>query len=209
MVEARRITDPSLLFDITKGLASLGIEANPSDSAPQIQEATFALLQPLANANMLAACRDADSRLVRKSDGTICATSNHEYLNIRPLSKAWRRAVTKVQPISHITFDLTLPKADGGEKSTNDGFQEVYWDTAMPQEGGIAVHTQDVMTLAITLATGTRMRAQGPLRFGVTYNETEGVTLRAMTLLKKQLLALEPEYNSHVKDGESDQNNGE
>jgi hypothetical protein len=71
------------------------------------------------------------------------------------------------------------------------------------------------MTLAVTLATGTRMRADGNLRFGVTYSETEGVSLKAMRLLEKQLLALGAEYKTLVKDGErrdgesGDQDGGE
>jgi hypothetical protein len=72
------------------------------------------------------------------------------------------------------------------------------------------------MTMAVTIATGTRMRADGVLRFGVTYDEAEGVSLRAMKLLEKQLLALGPEYKkTPVKDtehrgGESgDQDDGE
>jgi hypothetical protein len=133
MVETQRITEPSLLSDITTRLSSLSIETSkPSHSGSQIQQAKLVLLQPLANADMLAACRNPDSRLIRKPNGFVCGTSNYEYLDIRPLSVAWRQAVTKVPPISQVTFDLTLPKPEGDEKSTSGAFQKVFWDTAMP-----------------------------------------------------------------------------
>jgi hypothetical protein len=216
MVEAQRITEPRLLSNITTGLSNLSIEATKSShSGSEAQQVKLVLLQPLANIDMLTACRNPDSRLIRKSDGSVCGTSNHEYLDIRPLSLAWRQAVTKVPPISHITFDLTLPRPVEDEKSTSGEFQKVYWDTAVPKEGGLAVGTQDVMTLAITLATGTRMRADGILKFRITYDETEGASLRGVKLLEKQLLALEPEYKVPVKGeehcdrGTGDQDGGE
>jgi hypothetical protein len=118
--------------------------------------------------------------------------------------------VIKAPPISQLTFDLALPKQEGDET-----FEKVYWETAMPRAGGLAVRTQDVMTLAITIATGTRMRADGVLRFGVAYDETEGVSPEARKLLEKQLLALGPEYRTPVRDTEhcdeesSDQDDGE
>jgi hypothetical protein len=133
MVETQRITELSLLSDITTRLSSLSIETSkPSHSGSQIQQAKLVLLQPLANADMLAACRNPDSRLIRKPNGFVCGTSNYEYLDIRALSVAWRQAVTKVPPISQVTFDLTLPKPEGDEKSTSGAFQKVFWDTAMP-----------------------------------------------------------------------------
>jgi hypothetical protein len=85
----------------------------------------------------------------------------------------------------------------------------------MPREGSLAVRTQGVMTLAVTIATGTQMRADGVLKFGVTYDETEGLSLKAMKLLEKQLLALGLEYKTPVQDTEhrdgenSDQDGGE
>jgi hypothetical protein len=213
MDEARRITEPSLLSDITIGLSNLSIETSGPSQLSQIQQATLVLLQPLANADMLATCRNPDSQVVRKPDGSACGTSNHEYLNIKSLSVAWRQAVVKAPPISEITFDLALPKPEEDGKITGNAFKKVYWDTAMPQGGGLAVHTRDVMTLAVTIATGTRMRADGELRFRVTYDESDGVSLRAMKQLEKQLLALGPEYKTPVKhnerrDGESSDQDG-
>jgi hypothetical protein len=70
-------------------------------------------------------------------------------------------------------------------------------------------------TLAVTIATGTQMRADGVLKFGVTYDETEGVSLKGMKLLEKQLLTLGLEYKTLIqdieyRDGEnSDQDGGE
>lgn len=107
--------------------------------------------------------------------------------------------MTKVPPISQLTFDLSLPKEDEKNKGS---FQKIYWDTAMPEEVSLGVHARDVMTLAITIATVMRMRADGDVRFEVTYDETEGVSLKGMTLLKKQLLALAEAKAPVVKDGE-------
>lgn len=72
----------------------------------------------------------------------------------------------------------------------------------MPQEWGVAIRTQDVLTLSVTIATAMRMWAGRDLRFEVTFDETEGVSLWAMTLLRKQLLALGAEYKSRFKDEE-------
>ncbi len=64
--------------------------------------------------------------------------------------------------------------------------------------------TRDMMTLVITIATGTRMRADGEVKFGLVFDEGEGVAETAMKLLKKQLGELEKEYKktTTVQDGE-------
>lgn len=198
MTESQRITEPSSLSDITIGLYSLNIEIpEPSHSESRIQHVKLVLLQPLANADMLAVCRNPGSRFLRNQDGVIVGPSNHEWLNILPLSKAWRQAVTKAAPIPQVTFDLTLPKRDENTST----FQPVYWETSMPEEGGLGLVTRDVMTLVITLATGMRMRANGDLRFELIYNKSDGVRTKAMESLKKQLLAL-AQYKAPVKDGQ-------
>lgn len=203
MVEAERIADPSLLqqSDIVIRLSSLslGTSEPSSESSSQTQHVKLVLLQPLANADMLEACRDPDSRLVCKPNGFVCGVANHEYLDIQPLSKAWRQALTKVPPISQLTFDLALPKKDETSKGS---FQRVYWGTAMPQEESLGVHARDVRILAITIATVMRMRADGDVRFEVTYDETEGVLPGEMAYLKKQLLALAETKAPRVKDGD-------
>ena len=79
------------------------------------------------------------------------------------------------------------------------GFQKLYWDTAVPREGGLAVHTRDVITLIVTIATGIRMRVDGEVRFGLVFDGREGVIGHAMKLLKKQLGALEKEYKKGGK----------
>src|SRR5262249_35821334 len=151
-VEAQRISAPSSPSDVTIGLSSLTIEPPKLEVSTSGSQTKLAILQPLANAAMLAACRDPNSRFLRKEDGTICGPSNDEYLNIRPLSAAWRQAANQAAnqaaPISDVVFDVTLPK---GDESNGSGFQKVHWETSMPHEGGVAVYTQDVMTLVITL----------------------------------------------------------
>lgn len=189
IVEAQRISAPSSPSDITIGLSSLAIEPPKLEVSTSGPQTMLAILQPLANAAMLAACRNPNSRFLRMGDGTICGPSNYEYLNIRPLSAAWRlamnQAASNLTPISDVMFDVTLPK--GGE-SNGSGFQKVYWETtSIPPEGGIAVYTQDVMTLVITLATAVRMRSSGEVRLGLTYDLAEGVAPSSMAALKKQL----------------------
>ncbi|RFU31595.1 hypothetical protein B7463_g4714, partial [Scytalidium lignicola] len=196
MAEAQRITDPSLL-SITTGLSNLNIGTSKlPDSGSATQKLTLVLLQPLANADMLAACCGTDSRLGPNPD-----SSNHQILrknlNIRPLSKAWRQAVMKVPPISDLTFNLTLPK---GDKNTSLS-QRLYWEIATPQEGGLIIETKQVMYIATTIATEMRMRSQGDVRFEVIYDKADGTSLRAMSLLKKQLLAL-AEFKGLTKRGE-------
>ena len=207
MVEVERIADPSLLQDsnIIIGLSNLSNETSKpsSESISQAQQVNLVLLQPLANPDMLEACRSPGSRLVHKPSGFVRGPSKHEYLNIQPLSMAWRQALMKVSPISYLTFDLALPKED--EKSKGK-FQKLYWDTAMPEEASLGIHTRDIVNLIITIATATRMRAGGDIRFDIVYDETETVSLRAMTGLKKQLLALAEIKTPGVKDREVSEN---
>lgn len=195
MVEAESITDPSLLpsllqkADIEPLMSSLSIETSTrsSISGPQTQQAKLVLLQPLANDDMLDVCRQPGSR----------------YLNIQPLSKAWRQALVKVPPISQLTFDLTLPKVDEQNKGS---FRHVHWDTAMPKDASHGIIARDVMTLVTTIATGVRMRVDGDVRFEVIYDETDGVSLKAMTRLKKQLLVLAETKVVGAKDGGAEHN---
>ena len=56
------------------------------------------------------------------------------------------------------------------------------------------------MTMVITIATETRMRVGGDLRFLITHDQTDGVYIRGMNLLEKQLLALGDDYKTPVKD---------
>ncbi|EEA21204.1 conserved hypothetical protein [Talaromyces marneffei ATCC 18224] len=191
MSQAVNITEPNLLqgFCGTKELSSLdnnSFKLSP-ESASQLHQVKLVLLQPLANADMLKDCRDPNSRIVCRPNDSRCLTSNREYLNLQPLSKSWRQELIKITPIPELIFDLTLPNEG---KENNHTFTKVYWDTAMPQEDSIGIHTRDVMTLVITIATEIRMRTNGDVSFEVIYDDTEGVSLKGMSLLKKQLLAL-------------------
>jgi hypothetical protein len=199
MAEACRITDPSQL---ATGMPRLGIEASATDSTPsegllQTSPPILVLLQPLANPDMLTACRRPSTY-----------TSN-QYLNIQPLSLKWRQALTNIAPITQIIFDLTLPcPLPPSSSSGGLEFQKIYWDTGIPPEGGLAVLVRDVTTMVVTIATGMRMRADGVLKFDVVYDQSEGVTLKAMNLLQKQLRELEKEYkktsdsNTACREGE-------
>lgn len=202
MAEAQRITDPNLLGNLVAELSSLTIGASkPQEIGSPTREVTLVLLQPLSNAKMLAACRNTSLRSNQKSNSAAARPSKYEYLDVGPLSKAWRQALMKVAPISKLTFDLTLPQP--GEESTSV-FETVYWDVALPEEGGLAVRTQDVMNIAITIATEMRMRIDGNLQLGLTYGEAEGASARGMALLKKQLLAL-AEFKTQAKGDEQNE----
>jgi hypothetical protein len=183
MTKPRRITDPFLLADITTGLSNLNVESS------EPQPTTLVLLQPLANASMLALCRPQTS------------SSKYEFLKIQSLSLAWRQAITKIQPISRIPFDLSLPKPPPPSSPCSDEveFQKIYSDAAFPAKGGLVVLVRDVMLMVVTIATGTRMRAEGKVKFEVVFDETESVAPAGITLLEKQLSALEKEYNKTPK----------
>ncbi len=185
MAEACRITNPSQL---AAGMPKLGIEASATDSTPseglrQTPPTILVLLQPLASPDMLTACRPPKTY------------TKYQYLNIQPLSLEWRQALTNIAPIIHLIFDLTLPRPLPPSSSSGElEFQNIYWDTGIPSEGGIAVLIRDVSTMVVTIATGIRMRADGVLKFEVVYDQSEGVTPNAMKLLQKHLRELEKEY---------------
>lgn len=93
----------------------------------------------------------------------------------------------EVPPIPHLTFDLALPKA---EETSKDSFQRVYWDVAIPGEGGLGVLQHDVNSLIITIATVMRMRTEGDVLFEVIWDQADKKALRKISLLEKQLRAL-------------------
>jgi hypothetical protein len=194
MDKSERLTDPRLLqeSELSIDLSCLSIEPFQPSSvlSSQTQRRILALLQPLLNPETLEACRDPSSRIVRNPNGSVCGTSNREYLNISQLSKAWRQALLKVPPIADVVFDLILPKEHENSKASSQ-FQRIYWDTAMPSEGvSLGIHARDVMTMVVTIATEMRMRVDGNICFDITYDETEGISMKGMALLRKQLLAL-------------------
>ncbi|GIJ85109.1 hypothetical protein Asppvi_003965 [Aspergillus pseudoviridinutans] len=203
MSEAESMIEPNVLDEsfITSGLSSLsiGTSEGPPKSSPQTRKARLVLLQPLANAKMLQACRNPQSRRIFKNNCLF--TSGNELLDIQPLSRAWRQALMNVPPFSHLIFDLTLPKET---ENCKDTFQKLHWDTFMPEENGLGIPLRDVTTLVRTIATEMKMRAKGDAWFNVVYDEVEGsrgIAPRAMTILKKQLLALSQQV-PEVKDGE-------
>lgn len=179
MLQVERITEPNHLRNYCgeNGLSSLS----------KLQQVELAILQPLANADLFDNCRDPESRTMRNRNGSLGGASNCKYLNIQPLSKSWRDELLKVPPVSRLIFDLTLPKR--GENNNGSAIK-VYWDTAMPEEDCFGIHIRDVMTLVVTIATESRMRTNGAVSFEVIYDDTEGISLKATALLKKQLLAL-------------------
>lgn len=182
--EAPAITDPS---QIQESDLSLGLSLH--------------LLQPLATPTMLAACRSPASRVVPTQDDRPSGSIGDEFigdefLDISALGKAWRQALAKVQPISRLTFNLSLPKpANLGEGEGEDAFHKVYWHTSMPADGHhLAVVAPEVMRLVITIATTTRVRLQGDVHFEIVFDEDDGVSLMAMELLKKELRAAVAEF---------------
>lgn len=206
MAKTQNITDPSLLQDfvITIDQSSIHTDLSKasSESLSQTKQTRLVLLQPLAEAETLAACRGSKSSLFHNSDGSACGPSNHEYLNIEPLSKIWRQALMKVAPIPYLIFDLSLPKEDEKKKGTPQ-LPKVHWDTSMPSQGrDLGIHAREVMTMVITIATVTRMRFGGNVRFEVTYGENDGASQGAMALLRKQLLVLAKAKVTTVKHGE-------
>lgn len=195
--EAQCITDPCQLLEsgLAIGPSNLAVDTaeRNSPSQPQTRQARLVLLQPLATCTMLAACRKPSSCMVPFPDGRPSDAIGDEYLDISPLSRAWRQALAKTLPVPRLTFNLSLPKPgtgdSEGEGESDDALQRVYWDTATPARGRhLAVAARDVMHLVTTIATTMRMRVQGDVRFEVVYDEDEGLSLRAMKLLKKQLL---------------------
>ncbi|PKX95328.1 uncharacterized protein P174DRAFT_403998 [Aspergillus novofumigatus IBT 16806] len=193
MSEAESMIEPNALDEsfIISGLSSLsiGTAEGPPKSSSQTRKARLVLLQPLANAKMLQACRNPQSRRILKNDCLF--TSSNELLDIQPVSRAWRQAIMNAPPFSHLIFDLTLPKET---ENCKDTFQKVHWDTYIPEENSLGVPLRDVMTLVRTIATEMKMRAKGDgLWFDVVYDEIEGskgIAPRAMAILKKQLIAL-------------------
>lgn len=178
------ITDPAALDheNITTDISRITLDANDFERPPKL---VLFLLQPLANFEMLAACRNPASRCMRMGDGSKGQPTNNEYLNIAPLSQAWRNAMANAAPRAEIVFDIRLPAI------SEENGQKVYWDTSLPRDGGLAVHMQKVMTIAIIIATGVRMRVQGACRFGVSYHD-EGQDWRGdeMKRFQRQLIKL-------------------
>jgi hypothetical protein len=118
-------------------------------------------------------------------DGPKGQPTNNEYLNITPLSQTWRHTMANAAPRAKVVFDIRLPVI------SEETGQKIYWETSLPRDGGLAVRVQKVMTMAITIATGVRMRVQGACRFEVSYCD-EGQDWRGdeMKKFQRQLIQL-------------------
>lgn len=121
----------------------------------------ISLLAPLAHEEVLTQCRDPDSRYIRTPEGKRGGMTNHEYLNIEPLAKAWRQSWRAVPTTIHkVTFDLSLPLPD-------DGVEQVRWDHL---EGtALQVHATEQATrnLVNTLVLEMHMRSHGRVKMDV------------------------------------------
>jgi hypothetical protein len=129
-------------------------------------------------------------------DGSEGQPSNSEYLNIAPLSQAWRHAMANTVPRAEVVFDIRLPVI------SEESDPKIYWDTNLPRDGGLAVPMQKVLTMALTIAIAVRMRVKGVCRFGVCYHgKDQGWNDDEMRRFQKYLTKLgESQKESEVCD---------
>jgi hypothetical protein len=188
--------------------SSLKIEpATGSESAPR-PKLSLALLQPLAQPRMVEACRNPSGRIISVyPSGRTSKTLAPEILNLSALDKAWRRTVSQMLPASAIVFDISLPKpaakhetgaepkaetvAEGNDPE--DDFQKIYWSVSAPDSNDtVAIELRDVMRIAVTIASTTRVRVPRgeDVWFDVVFNEEDNPSGRGVELLKKQLEAI-------------------
>ncbi|KAI0158146.1 hypothetical protein GGR57DRAFT_500263 [Xylariaceae sp. FL1272] len=163
------ISDPSQLPNTT-------IEATRSEPQSQSQSQTgqlrLVLLQPLANPSMLAACRNPSSRILRFPDGSASNGIGDENLDL-----------------TQNPADASPSGRDAEEGGTK--FQQIYWNTSTPLNGRhVTISAGDVMRLAVTIATVTRIKIKGHVDFGVSFDNENGPSGKAMRLLRSQLQAI-------------------
>ncbi|AEO53771.1 hypothetical protein MYCTH_2106573 [Thermothelomyces thermophilus ATCC 42464] len=173
----------------------------------------LALLQPLADPAVLAACRkpapDAAANLDDEDTGVVSPAIvgiGHEYLDITPLDEAWRKALAKAPPVSQITFDLRLPRAVG---SDGDGSEEahsgIYWETTVSRRGEqFALPVRNVTRLVTTIAIVARIRARGgggDVRFELSYDVTDGLPSKLVETLRACLVGIESANNIRPRAG--------
>lgn len=82
-----------------------------------------------------------------------------------------------------VTFDTAIPL----ELHAVEDAARIYWDTAVPLEGGFAVRTQDFLNLVIEMATVAVMQGGGAFRSGIAYDPSEGLSQKAVTCLQNHL----------------------
>ncbi|KAF2423574.1 hypothetical protein EJ08DRAFT_737389 [Tothia fuscella] len=159
------ITDPVPVAlsheNITAGVPRITLDVTDSERPPKL---VLCLLQPLVNSEMLATCGDPSSRCVRMVDRSMGDVANEEFLSIAPLSQAWRRAMANSAPRAEAVLDMRLPVISEGSSP------QICWDTVIPRNGGLVVRMQEVIRIAITIATDVRMRVHEPCRSGVSFH---------------------------------------
>ena len=185
------ITDPAQLQALD--CARQPDDSIPPDGSVKIKETRtphtmpplrLTLLQPLADPVMFLACRNPSPETTNRSDGR--KVINHEYLDISALDKAWRDALSRAPPASHITFDLRLPRPPAGDSEAP--VQTIYWDTEIPPSGqDFGISTGSVMRLVATIAIVARMRVQGDLHLKISHDEANRMSMRAISLLRTWL----------------------
>lgn len=167
-----------------------GLDSPTTDSGQCFK---LAILNPLNDSQMLAACRDPSTRFIICCDGSILRRANYETLNLYPLGQAWRKAIIDLPPPYEVTFDLTMTKKEMTPPPAKN--EKLYWEDTGPRseaDAGLTIVTQHVMNLVIDLATAMRMRAKGDLSFKITsYDDEPGRSFPRWRLLRKQLDALE------------------
>ncbi|BCR99670.1 uncharacterized protein AKAW2_50012S [Aspergillus luchuensis] len=184
------VSDPSLLqeFCLTEDLSRLSID---QESEPRIRQAKLALLHPLRKANILESCRCRTDAPTDQLCHYTCDRSRHEFLNLHPLGKTWRKELMKIPPFSRLIFDLTLPPHSPNDNTTETPNGWIHWDTSMPQEASLGIHAKEVANIVTTIALTTRMRMKGDeVSFGIIYDPTDGAHVRNMKGIQKQLAAL-------------------
>lgn len=146
-------------------LEALGTQIDGEEDKSITHYIRLAIFYPLAHKDMLDRCRDPDSRYSRDPAGNRCGLTDHEYLDITPLGKAWRQ-YWKVLPtkISHIAFDMTLPIPD-------EGVEQVRWDNKHVETAGIKmfVPQHGVKLVIDTLVLEMHMRSKGKVKMDLTW----------------------------------------
>ncbi|KAH6637255.1 hypothetical protein F5144DRAFT_570051 [Chaetomium tenue] len=187
------ITDPAQLqaLSLPTKLSDLGLAHNTATHKKTTTQQAMpplrlALLQPLADPATLAACYDPPARTTHH-----CGSWD-QALDISPLAKAWRQALAKAPPASHITFDLRLPgvvlrlpkRVGGGQAPT----RMVHWKpNAHGIERALGIPPHTVTQLVVTIATAARMRVPADLLFKVSYTGEQGIPAENMKMLRTLL----------------------
>ncbi|KAI1325166.1 hypothetical protein F5Y16DRAFT_275892 [Xylariaceae sp. FL0255] len=207
MSSSKPIAEPQQAHDTILSISpsSFEIESVTGSGSASCSKLRLALLQPLAQPRMLEACRDPSSRILHTHPSRRTnETPVSENLDLTALDKAWRRAISELSPTAAIVFDLSLPKPEAKreteaepkvetvteESHQENDFQRIYWTVSAP--GGndaITVELRQVMRIAVTIASTTRVRVPRgeEVQFDVVFNEEDRPSVRGVELLKKQL----------------------